>query len=552
MQNVSLSRQRLAVFFSALAAICILAPTLSSQGRGRDVTIIRGREAVDGEVLVKFAEPQSQAERLQFDAQLDAAESEPLGLNLKRIRSRSYSAASLLAYLATRDDIVYAEPNYVIRAIAQSNDPFFSNLWGLLNTGQTIGGSAGVGDADIDATDAWDTTTGSTTSVVAVIDTGIDYNHPDLASNVWTAPSDFSVVIGGTKIDCAAGTHGFNAIAKTCNPLDDHGHGTHVSGTIGALGNNTTGVVGVNWTTRIIGVKFLSASGSGTTADAINAIEFMIQVKNLFSVAANVRVLSNSWGGGGFSQALLDKINDANNANMLFVAAAGNNGSNNDNVAFYPADYNAANLIAVAATTNTDHLASFSNYGPTRVHLAAPGVNILSTTPNNSYSYFSGTSMATPHVSGAAALVLSVCGSLDTAALKSTIISNVDAVAALNGQVSSNGRLNVNKAIQACLGTPPPPPPSGEPPSAPTITSATGGPGKKQITIKWTTASGAASYTVKVLPPGAGSYSVDASGITGTTYTDGGLRSGSTYSYIVTAVNSAGSTDSTPVGGIAR
>src|SRR5262249_38325186 len=177
-------------------------------------------------------------------------------------------------------------------------------------------------------------------------------------------------------------------------------------------GNNGVGVVGVNWTTSIIGAKFLNASGSGSTADAVNAIDFVIKTKQAFasSNAANVRVLSNSWGGGGFSQALLDEVNLANSNDILFVAAAGNNASNNDATPFYPASFNAPNVIAVAATDYTDHLASFSNYGTKSVLLAAPGVGIVSTTIGNTYSNFSGTSMATPHVSGAAALVLSHCG----------------------------------------------------------------------------------------------------------------------------------------------
>src|SRR5439155_11909644 len=241
---------------------------------------------------------------------------------------------------------------------------------------------------------------------------------------------------------------GFNAILKTCNPLDDNGHGTHVSGTIGAVGNNNLGVVGVNWTASIMASKAFDASGNGTLSDAIDAIEFVIQAAA--ATGANVRVLSNSWSGGGFSQALLDEINKADAHNMLFVAAAGNAGANNDVSPQYPASYTAPNVIAVAATKNTDSLWSFSNYGPTSVHLAAPGVNILSTWPGNTYQYLSGTSMAVPHVSGAAALVLSRCGGLDTAGLKANLLSDVDAIPSLAGKVATGGRLNVNNAIRAC------------------------------------------------------------------------------------------------------
>jgi len=284
-----------------------------------------------------------------------------------------------------------------------------------------------------------------------VIDTGIDYRHPDLAANVWSAPAAFTVTIGGQSITCPAGSHGFNAITNVCDPLDDNNHGSHVSGTIGAVGNNGTGVVGVNWTASIMGSKFLDATGSGTTANAINAIEFAVQAKAAFAATsgANVRVLSNSWGGGAFSQALLDEINRANANDMLFVAAAGNSISNNDIIPHFPSSYNAPNVVAVAATDNTDSLAFFSNFGPASVHLGAPGLDVLSTTIGGNYAYLSGTSMATPHVSGAALLVLSKCA-LNTASLKTLLLNNVDPIPSLAGLTVTGGRLNVNKAIRAC------------------------------------------------------------------------------------------------------
>ncbi len=289
-----------------------------------------------------------------------------------------------------------------------------------------------------------------TNNVVAVIDTGIDYVHSDLAANVWSAPAPFTVNIGGVSIICPAGSHGFNAITNVCDPMDDNQHGTHVSGTIGAVGNNDIGVVGMNWHANIMGSKFLDSSGTGTTADAVNAIEFAIQAISYFGMSyANVRVLSNSWGGGGFSQTLLNEIQRAGSNNMLFVAAAGNNGVDIDANPFYPASYNASNVIAVAATDNNDNLAYFSDYGPKTVTLGAPGVNIFSTVLNNNYGYLSGTSMATPHVSGAAMLVLSTCA-LNTAGLKADIVNNVDVIPSLEGLTVSGGRLNVNKAINMC------------------------------------------------------------------------------------------------------
>ena len=309
--------------------------------------------------------------------------------------------------------------------------------------------------ADISAVSAWDTTTGSTAKVIGVVDTGIDYTHPDLAPNVWSAPAAFTVTLSWGQITCPAGSHGYNAIARSCDPRDDNQHGTHVSGTIGAAGNNAAGVAGVNWTTRIMGLKVLDSSGSGSTSDAIDAIEFAIQAKAVLGAAADLRVLSNSWGGSGYSTSLFNEINRANTSEMLFVAAAGNSSLNTDTSPIYPAAFKNANLISVAATTNTDTLASFSNYGSTTISLGAPGVNILSTLPGGAYGYMSGTSMATPHVSGAAMLVLAKCP-LNTASLRSTLLAQVDPLASLAGITVTGGRLNVAKALRSCasVGTP--------------------------------------------------------------------------------------------------
>jgi subtilisin family serine protease len=434
-----------------LAITGVVTANLSTQGRQeRTSVLIDGREAVEGEVLVQFRDGADRFEQARATEEVDADEVESLAASgTKRIKARQMRTVELLARLRANPDVEFVEPNYIIRLSAAPNDPYFGNLWGLFNIGQDDGG-VGVAGADVDATPAWDVSTGSRANVVGVVDTGVDYSHPDLAANMWTAPSAFSVTIGGLVINCAAGTHGFNAITNSCNPMDDNNHGTHVAGTIGAVGNNGVGVVGVNWRASIMALKFLDASGSGTLANAIKAIEFAVQAKAVLGTSiANVRVLSNSWSGDGFSQSLLNQINRSNTADMLFVAAAGNASVNIDTSPTYPAAFSAPNIIAVAATNNLDQRAWFSNYGAATVHLGAPGVAILSTTVNNNYAAFNGTSMATPHVSGTAALVLSAC-SLTTAGLKAAILNAVDPIPAMAGITTTGGRLNVNNAIRAC------------------------------------------------------------------------------------------------------
>ncbi len=347
-----------------------------------------------------------------------------------------------IARLRRDPAVLYAEPNYIVRAARTPDDPRFGELYGLNNTGQT----GGTPDADIDAPEAWDISVGSADVVVGVVDTGVDEGHEDLAANMFVNPGE----IAGNGIDddgngVVDDVHGFNAIARSGDATDDNGHGSHVSGTLGAVGDNAAGITGVSWQVRIMALKFLSASGSGTLADAIAAIDYAVAQKN---AGVNLRVLSNSWGGGGFSQALLDAITAAGDADIMFVATAGGSASDNDVTPSFPASYEAENIVAVAATDHDDELASFSNFGATSVDLGAPGVNILSTTPGNTYSVFSGTSMATPHVSGAAALVLSVNPGLDTAAVKAILLDSGDPVPSLDGVTVSGRRLNAASALQ--------------------------------------------------------------------------------------------------------
>src|SRR5213594_5069122 len=347
-----------------------------------------------------------------------------------------------IEFYRRRPDVLYAEPNWIVDAQVVPSDPSFSSLWGLNNTGQ----SGGIPDADIDAPEAWDITTGSSDVVVAVIDTGVDYNHQDLSANMFRNELDCNsngIDDDGNGLvdDC----FGIDTANNDSNPMDDAtpGHGTHVSGTIGAVGNNAVGVVGVNWAVRLLACKFLGATGSGTTADAIDCLEY---VKLMKDRGVNIVATNNSWGGGGFSQALFDAIEAHRARGILFIVAAGNELSNNDTTPSYPASYSLSNILAVAATTRTDALASFSNFGRRSVHLGAPGSEILSTTPGNTYSIFSGTSMATPHVTGVAALLAAQDPTRDWRAIKNLILAGGDTLPSLVNTITQK-RLNARGAL---------------------------------------------------------------------------------------------------------
>lgn len=349
-----------------------------------------------------------------------------------------------------------AEPNFAV-TLTGTPDDMSAPLWALDNFGQRLdNGDVATAGVDLDAPDAWDITHGSRRIVIATLDTGIMTTHRDLAPNVWTAPRAFTVTVGGAALSCPAGSHGFNAVARSCDPSDDHGHGTHVAGSIGAVGNNGSGIVGVNWVTSIMALKFMDAAGNGYVSDVINAIEFAIQVKQEFSATgdADVRVLNNSWSGGGYSQALRDTIRRAGEAGMLFVAAAGNTGANHDQAPVYPADTPEGNVLSVAALDYHDRLGAMSDYGSTRVHAAAPGVHIHSTelsrdNADGTYGTRSGTSMATAYTSGVAGLVLSHC-SYTVGALRGALLWTVVRVPALKGRVQSGGRINAAAAVRSC------------------------------------------------------------------------------------------------------
>jgi len=367
-------------------------------------------------------------------------------IGLYKMRVPENIVLETIEKLSKYDEIQYAEPDYVLKILDKTpNDPAFNRLWGLHNTGQ----DGGTADADIDAPEAWGITTGNMEIVVCVIDTGVNYDHEDLSSNMWVnkheIPDNNVDDDGNGYIDDYLGWDFYNG---DNDPMDDHDHGTHCSGTIGGIGNNAVGVAGVNWTVKIMPLKFLSSCGSGATSDAVEAI--------LYSTMMGAMIASNSWGGADFSQALYDAIEDFGNEGGLFIAAAGNDSADNDETPHYPSSYDLPNIISVAATDRNDALADFSNYGLESVDVAAPGVEIYSTVISG-YDTFSGTSMATPHVAGVAALVKAKNPSWEYAAIKVAIEQGVETKASLIGKIATAGRINAYQALlrSACPDCPP-------------------------------------------------------------------------------------------------
>jgi thermitase len=414
--------------------------------------------AVPGEFVVKMKSSistmsvQNMAHVLA--QQLNATSVEPLSkasnaylVKRASVENDQYS----LQQLNQNSMVAIAEPNFIYKLVGGAtglpNDPNLKDLWGMVNTGQLTKGDdgttvQGVAGIDISAQQAWMIETGSRDFKIAIIDTGIGYTLPDLAPNVWNNEAEIN---GQPGVDddangCVDDFHGcnFSVDTPTGDPMDDHGHGSHVSGTIAASGNNGIGVVGVAWNAQLVGVKFLDAAGSGTLANAVKAIDY--------ATGVGVRIMSNSWGGGGFSQTLLDAITRAQAKGVLFIAAAGNEGTDNDSTPAYPASYAVDNIISVAAVDAAGNLADFSCYGAKSVHVAAPGVNILSNTPTGMQTW-SGTSMATPHVSGVAALLMSQHPEQTYAEIKTRIMNSARPLAGLRGKTASGGMVNAFYAL---------------------------------------------------------------------------------------------------------
>jgi hypothetical protein len=408
-------------------------------------------EYVKDELLVRFAPNIPKATIDQINATIGAQvlQSFQIVSNLYLVKIPAHlSVPEAIARYKGYANVLYAEPNYIVHTAQHEqltpNDPSFTQLWGLHNTGQT----GGTPDADIDAPEAWDITTGSPSVVVFVVDTGVDYNHPDLNANLWRNPGEIpSNGIDDDGNGYVDDVYGIDTYYNDTDPFDGDGHGTHVSGTIGAIGNNNVGVVGVNWSVKIGHCKFLSDSGSGTTAGAISCLQYILNLKQTGNPANDIIATNNSWGGGGFSQALHDAIKAHMNAGILFIAAAGNAGANNDTALFLPASYYLPNMIAVAASNHTDAKAGFSNYGRRTVHVGAPGQDILSTVPGNSYDTFSGTSMATPHVTGLAALIKAQFPSFTWYQIRNRILATGDVTTGMQNVTISDRRINAYGAL---------------------------------------------------------------------------------------------------------
>lgn len=482
----------------------------------------------DGEFIIKFKEGISS----QILNDVNVAKKElnektaSFGAEVLSVKNLGDTGSKLAKYKGIKDpaelakalkskygnSIEYVEPNYILKAsdIKASwvpSDTYYSSLWGLKNTGQYISGQYGVSGIDIKAEKAWDITKGSSNIVVAVIDSGVDYTHPDLKNNMWKNTKEIpNNYIDDDKNGYVDDVNGWDFYWSDNDPMDDNRHGTHVAGTIAASGNYT-GVVGVAPNVKIMPLKFLNSTGNGYLSDAVMAISYANKM--------GAKISNNSWGGSGYSSTLYSAIQ---NYSGLFVAAAGNDTNNNDLYGTYPASFNLPNILSVAAIDNRGSLASFSNYGTTSVDVAAPGVSIYSTTPGGGYQYLNGTSMATPHVAGVAALVLSKNPLSTTSKVKEAITKSVVKLSSLNGKVATGGLVNAYAAVTA---------------NVPVPTSVTAvSTGYNSIRTSWKAAAGVSGYEIFRSTSSTGTYSLVGT-TTSTSYTNTGLNTGAPYYYKV-------------------
>lgn len=493
----------------------------------------------EGELLVKFKTGVLSASSVRAHQSLGATSLRSYNLirNLEHVKlPKGLSVKDAIVNYMSHPDVEYAEPNYIRRsATTMPSDLYFGQQWALRNTGTFASGTLG---ADAKVADAWDISR-TTGAIIAVIDTGIDYNHVDLVNNIYANPAEiFNNSVdddGNGKID---DWRGWNFVSNNNDPMDDNGHGSHVSGIIGASGNNGIGVSGVLWNVKIMPLKILDSRGEGTVSDSIAAIQY--------AISKGARIINASYGGSDYSAAEYDAIRAAHSAGALLIAAAGNGGSdglgdNNDQTAEYPSGYALPNIISVAATDQNDRRATFSNFGPTSVHVAAPGVYILSTIPQDTsfgmctgspypgYDFCEGTSMAAPQVSGITGLLYSYYTNFTHEQVRATVLRYTDVLPTLQGWILTGGRVNAYRALSSLLS-----------PSALTAISTS----PTTITLSWSdNATGEDGYRIERSTSGGPFVQIGPVGPNSTanaSFTDSGLQPSTTYAYRVRAFNNIG------------
>ncbi len=420
-----------------------------------------GRPHVAGELIVRFEPGLGQAARRRILSRHEAAPKHRLrapGLELVRLDEASLTAVA--AELEREPGVLDAQPNYLYRVSATPDDVLFDELWGL----------HAANDADMDLPEAWDVTTGSASVTVAVIDTGVTYTHPDLAGNIWSNSGETADGLDNDANGHADDVRGWDFVEDDAMPDDPHGHGTHVAGTVGAEGNNGVGVTGVNWDVGVMPLRAGDVNGLFTDQTIADAVSY--------ACSEGADIVNGSFAGPGYSLVIASAISSC--PGTLFVFAAGNGGGDGvgDNIdaspPTYPCAFPHANVVCVAASTEADDIASFSNYGPVSVDVAAPGTAILSTINTGNYDAYSGTSMASPHVAGVAALLLARRPAATPAQVKDSLMRTVDLLPAFSGKIATQGRVNANRVLNDPFLDPPPqppPPPDTVPPSNPSPVS---------------------------------------------------------------------------------
>jgi len=453
-------------WFQTAPDVCTSGSNLEQYGTSQISWLGQTMEAVNGGWIVQFTD----AAMAGISSVADTASLLPDRMSFQVLKGLGLAGQVLIhvsgsgpeavaQWLSGDANVASFAPDAVMSLNSVPNDPLYTQLWGMNNTGQFLGKPG----ADIDAQSAWDLSTGSHSVVAAVIDTGVDYNHPDLAANMWHNPGE----IPGNGIDDDGNgfvddVYGWDFIDGDNDPMDLFGHGTHVAGTIGGVGNNGIGVAGVNWNVSIMALQIFDANGVTDAASPIAAVNYATMMLNRYNAdnatGANVRVANASYGGYFFDAAERDSIAAYGAAGGLFVAAAGNDSNNNDGLLpHYPSSYDLPNIIAVAATDSSDRLASFSNYGHSTVDLGAPGVSILSTLPSGgsflgqNYGFLDGTSMAAPQVTGVAALAWAYNPDATMEQVRDAILSGTDPVTSLAGKTVTGGRLNARATLERVM-----------------------------------------------------------------------------------------------------